>query len=245
MGTLSIDYHSFYNLTAAETGMFLHERRLYTIIKEESRKYLSEQRNLSIISEEAKKMREINSRILNEFSLADAAQFAIGVVGIVPGLGEAADLANAALYAGRGLYFSAALSAISMIPVAGDLIGKGGQISLWLAKAGGNASKVAGATNKLKGLFEKYWPKVKALFSRLKDNKYIGEYVPKMLKSVEDFIKVKADDEKAVTALSQAANLERPVEEDELKKAKAGLENAAESPADDIDVGDEDSKGQK
>ncbi|MGW4947749.1 DNRLRE domain-containing protein [Actinoplanes sp. NPDC004185] len=52
-------------------------------------------------------------------SLSDIGHAALDVAGLVPGVGEVADLANAAWYAGEGDYANAALSAASAIPFAG------------------------------------------------------------------------------------------------------------------------------
>ncbi|MFG1605155.1 DNRLRE domain-containing protein [Actinoplanes sp. NPDC049265] len=53
------------------------------------------------------------------FSLSDIGHAALDVAGLVPGVGEVADLANAAWYAAEGDYANAALSAASAIPFAG------------------------------------------------------------------------------------------------------------------------------
>ncbi|GAB7038305.1 MULTISPECIES: hypothetical protein [Catenuloplanes] len=53
------------------------------------------------------------------FSLSDIGHAALDVVGLVPGVGEVADLANAAWYAAEGDYGNAALSAASAVPFAG------------------------------------------------------------------------------------------------------------------------------
>jgi RHS repeat-associated protein len=52
-------------------------------------------------------------------SWSDVGHLALDVVGLVPVVGEAADLANAAWYAAEGDYVNAALSAASAIPFAG------------------------------------------------------------------------------------------------------------------------------
>lgn len=62
---------------------------------------------------------------LSEGIAADVGHVGLDVVGLVPGIGEGADLANAIWYAKNGEYLSSALSVISMVPEVGDLIGKG------------------------------------------------------------------------------------------------------------------------
>ena len=70
-----------------------------------------------------------------------------GAVGsLVPGAGTVAgaavgetigagfDLTNAIWYATEGEYLNAALSIISLIPIVGDVVGKGGRLAIYLAK---------------------------------------------------------------------------------------------------------------
>jgi hypothetical protein len=54
----------------------------------------------------------------------DGIQTALDVAGLVPGVGEVADLANAGISALRGDYVGAGLSLVSMIPGVGDAIAK-------------------------------------------------------------------------------------------------------------------------
>ena len=71
---------------------------------------------------------------------SDVGHGALDIVGLVPVLGEAADLTNAAWYAAEGNYLDAGLSAISTVPIVGDIIGKGGKIA---NKAGGKLAEPA------------------------------------------------------------------------------------------------------
>ncbi len=63
-----------------------------------------------------------------------ALNIALDIAGLIPGVGEFADVANAALYAKDGKWLFAALSLVSVIPALGDVVGKGGKISMWAAK---------------------------------------------------------------------------------------------------------------
>ncbi|WP_420457101.1 RHS repeat-associated core domain-containing protein [Rubrivirga sp.] len=56
---------------------------------------------------------------VSNMSVMDAVHLGLDVVGLVPGLGEIADGANALLYLAEGDYTNAALSAAAMIPFAG------------------------------------------------------------------------------------------------------------------------------
>ena len=60
----------------------------------------------------------------------DWLQGALDVAGLIPGIGEAADGVNALISIARGNPLEAALSLVSMIPVAGDAVGKGGKAAL-------------------------------------------------------------------------------------------------------------------
>ena len=57
---------------------------------------------------------------------------ALDAAGVIPGLGDTADGINALIYLAEGRYLEASVSAISMIPIFGDLgkIGKIGQEAL-------------------------------------------------------------------------------------------------------------------
>jgi len=75
-------------------------------------------------------------------SLADAGQVALDAAGFIPGVGEFADGANALIALARGDFFGAAMSAISMIPEAGDAVGKGGKVLRWLLKVASKEGKL-------------------------------------------------------------------------------------------------------
>ena len=76
----------------------------------------------------------------------DGVQTGLDVVGFVPGFGEIADGINALISLGRGDVAGAALSAMSMVPVWGDAVGKGGKIARAAIKHG---DKVLEAGTKL------------------------------------------------------------------------------------------------
>jgi hypothetical protein len=67
----------------------------------------------------------------------EAFQSMLDVVGFIPGVGDYADAANASIYVSKKEYQNAAFSSISLIPVAGDLAGKGIKYSLKFAEAKG------------------------------------------------------------------------------------------------------------
>lgn len=76
----------------------------------------------------------------------DNAQVALDVAGLVPIAGEVADFLNVVISLARKDYVGSFLSLISMIPEAGDAVGKGGKLLVWmqkLAKQQGSVGKAA------------------------------------------------------------------------------------------------------
>ena len=131
----------------------------------------------------------------NEDGLATAGHIGLDAAGLIPGIGEAADLANAAWHASKGEYLMAGLSILSMIPVLGDIIGKGGKVAGYLAKAG----KVGGAVSK--GVV-KAGPKISKAQKAIRANKEtidqvldkatesekVGPYIPKIKQAIDTFV---------------------------------------------------------
>ena len=66
---------------------------------------------------------------LNENAM-DKIQLALDAIGLIPGAGEVADGLNTVISLARGNPLDALLSAISMVPAAGDAVGKGGKLVL-------------------------------------------------------------------------------------------------------------------
>lgn len=101
---------------------------------------------LSTISED---MREVGHASL------DAA-------GLIPGIGEIADLTNALWYAEEGRYVPAALSLISVIPAVGDAIGKGVKYSV-------KTGKLPRSVHKHSDKVSKYWPRIRKYISKSRE----------------------------------------------------------------------------
>lgn len=108
----------------------------------------------------------------------DVGHGALDVVGLVPLLGEAADLANAGWYAAEGKYLDAGLSIVSMVPVVGDVIGKGGK----LAKKGGGM--LAGPALKALKTMD-----FKKMLEPLARHPKIGPHVEKIAEALEKWRK--------------------------------------------------------
>ena len=161
------------------------DEQLYKLIKEEieiirlERIMLAEERRIDEIH------REMQLEALSEGWKDEIVHTGLDVIGLIPGLGEAADLTNAALYAKKGEYLMAAFSVISLIPAIGDAIGKGGKIGTYLSKfgvkGGGKASKALGK------LLSKHMPKIQKTLKSLKSNKYVGKYVDDMGRAVAKY----------------------------------------------------------
>ena len=106
----------------------------------------------------------------------------LDIAGLIPGVGEVADLANAVDYAKKGDYLFSGLSLISMIPEVGDVIGKGGKISIWVTKAFPKGAK----------FFVKHAPKVAKAKKAIKASKpVIDEILEKLEEAETDNKKIK------------------------------------------------------
>lgn len=126
--------------------------------------------------------------------------------GLIPGVGEAADLLNVIDYAAKGDYLYAALSAVSMIPGIGDLVGKGGKVALALSKMGKGGvnmskaaqaavkskkfTKTAGYIVKLKKALAANSELIDGIFEKLAsiDNEELQEHLPKIRAAIGIFV---------------------------------------------------------
>lgn len=126
---------------------------------------------------------------------------ALDLVGLIPGVGEFADGANALLHAKKGEWLAAAFSLISMIPAVGDAVGKGGKLAIYISKMGkaGKAIKkgakskkflkVAKAIKNAKQVAEKNKDLIEKLFDKAEENEKLKQYVPKIKQAFGAFIK--------------------------------------------------------
>ena len=141
---------------------------------------LQEQRRIDLLHN------QMRQEVLSEDWKKELSHIGLDVLGLIPGIGEAADLTNAALYAKKGEHLMAALSVISMIPAVGDAIGKGGKIGVYLSKFGAKGGTRAGTY--LGKLLSKQMPKITKTLNALKSNKLIGKYVDDMAKAVTKYV---------------------------------------------------------
>jgi hypothetical protein len=176
--------------------MNITKKEIQQIIKEEYETVLLERLMLDEQARIDKLHEEMQLEVLSEGWKEELPHIGLDVLGLIPGVGEAADLTNAGLYAKKGEYLMAALSVISMIPAVGDALGKGGKIGAYLSKFGAKGGTKAGAA--LGKLFGKHMPKITKALSSLKSNKLIGPYIDDMAKAVTkyaDDLGTKAADE--------------------------------------------------
>lgn len=150
-------------------------------------------------------LREYVREVLNEPPLNEAAfNVVMDVVGLIPGLGEFADAANAVSYAKQGEYLFAGLSIISMVPEIGDAIGKGGKLAVWLTKSfpKGMAQVAKHGPDVVKGiksaqsLIKKHKGIIKKLITKLEESdqfEAIKEYLPKIKGAIDAFINLKPE----------------------------------------------------
>jgi hypothetical protein len=124
-----------------------------------------------------------------------AINLGLELAGLIPGIGEFADAANMVIYAKDGDYLNAALSAISMIPTIGDLIGKSGKLAVWVAKIapeGSRAAKLAPEIvekiKRLKDLIGKNKILIDKLFLILEKDEEINAHIPKMREALKAFL---------------------------------------------------------
>jgi len=92
---------------------------------------------------DAKNVAEGVGKAVTHMSPSDLGHTALDVVGLVPGVGTVANLANAGWYAASGDYADAALSAVAAIPFGGDAAdaAKLAKDGVKLAKDGAKAAK--------------------------------------------------------------------------------------------------------
>lgn len=143
-----------------------------------------------IILEETKVIVKELSRSPSSFEkVGHTALDVAGVAGdVFFGSGALFDAANAAWYMKKGDYFNAGLSAISILPFAGDLVGKGTKLEIALAKAGkagkqGRLSRIQ-KSDVGRGL-AKHMPKIIAAWDLVSD-RFGDEDAEKMLEVLKN-----------------------------------------------------------
>lgn len=144
----------------------------------------------------------------------------LDLAGLIPGLGEFADAANALDYAAKGDYVMSSLSIVSMIPEIGDFVGKGGKIALWVEKTFPKAfqvttkygPEVSGAIKELRVLIQKNKTLIdNVMFALKQDPKYqeLKQHLPKIQDAINMLGKELPDEEERidVAMVKDPANL--------------------------------------
>ena len=128
----------------------------------------------------------------------DWIQSGLDLGGLIPGLGEALDAVNALISLARGNPLEAVLSVISMVPMAGDAVGKGGKLIL---KVFGPAMDMIKNGSKVADIVKKIGPeKVKKISGVINT---VKNFAAKHSDTVKDIFKhVKAKDLDKLEALA-------------------------------------------
>jgi hypothetical protein len=168
------------------------------------------------------KKRLYNDQTVLEENKLDFLQGGLDIVGLVPGIGEAADGLNALISLARDNPLEAILSAISMIPGAGDVVGKGGKVILKTFEPAMDIIKKGGKQTEI---MEKIGPeamkKLEGMLGMFKDA--LVKYQPKIKELIE--IVKSGDIDKAEQAMGfKLPAIGRGKAEELLKKASANVD---------------------
>jgi hypothetical protein len=146
----------------------------------------------------------------------DGLQVVLDIVGFIPGVGEVADATNAGISVLRGDFLGAALSALSLIPVAGDALGKGAKYLLKAAENPATKNAAAGAAKQFMDLVAKtdFSSFKKSLKDALGKVPNVGSKVDEVLAGIDRGL------DEALTKISEAFGIPKP--------AFASLGNAGE-----------------
>jgi len=156
----------------------------------------------------------------------------LDLAGLIPGIGEFADAANALLYAAKGDYLLAGLSLVSTIPALGDVVGKGGKVAIWLEKLSPKlaknvtkyAPKVAETINVLKKLIVDNKNLIKQVFSAIEQQAEQNDIAKKMaphLKRIWEALDVFARSAPAAPEAAAASATTQPVAESAKYRRRA------------------------
>jgi hypothetical protein len=127
--------------------------------------------------------------------LGDIGHIGLDLFGLIPGIGETADLSNTLWYLSDEDYLFAALSLISVIPELGDLIGKGGKLAAWLTKTfpkgakmvAEHGPKVADSIRAVRSLIKNNKDLIDKIFDKAQENEKLSKYVPRMREALDIF----------------------------------------------------------
>jgi len=198
------------------------------VIKEAKQPLSENKRAWASLNEELQRIQKINEEITAQVlaeeednklvryekeNEGNIKHFMLDLVGLVPGIGEFADLYNAILYIRKGEWLMAGFSLISMLPGLGDAIGKGGKIATLIARAGKDPKKVAAAIKSTQRLVKRFSPQIKTLLRKFEKNEKVGKYIPHMEKAIGAFA---GERNRSVAAkgVAQATQVQEPNKEE-------------------------------
>lgn len=113
---------------------------------------------------------------------SDWKNIALDIAGLIPGIGEAADFANALLHAKEGEYLEAGLSIISLLPAAGDVLGKSIKALRYVSKSKNSNKLILKNINLIDDKF-------KAFLS----SDFFTKELPSYIRRAKDFIEQNED----------------------------------------------------
>lgn len=196
-------------------------------------------------------------------ALSKTVHTALDVIGLVPGYGEWADVLNAVMHAKEGNYLLASLSAISVIPIVGDAIGKGGKTVIKLRRLFPKAMKqvekhgpeVVKAVRAMRQTIQKNRKKIDKLLDLLeKEEGPLSEYVDEIRLAVDMLASPEETDESLTEKISAEMSGDslgsgkinpaepKPEELAAKKSAKKDSEKEKKSGAEDGEGGDDEKR---
>lgn len=161
---------------------------------------------------------QVSTEGLTEENVLDGIQMALDVAGMVPLLGAAPDLLNAAISACRGNWLDAGMSLVAAVPGAGDAVGgvkivkngvKIANKAMKGAEAADAGAKVGKASSELVKGTEKGWTAAEKNFPKSDPNEKLGRIRAKMLEK-ETGIKCEYDPKYSETLYDTAEPVGKP-----------------------------------
>ena len=167
-----------------------------------------------------------NDRVLLEHAyknvqegvMSNIGHAALDLAGLIPGVGEAADITNAIWYCTQQPpnYLFAALSIISVIPLIGDAIGKGTKLSLLIGKVSPKIIQVKKIITNNKSLIDK-------IFKKCEENQKLRPYVNQIRQALNAFVRT--------TPSSTQTTAQNPAQTTAQNPAQTTAQNPAQTTA--------------
>mgnify|MGYP003150040634 CR=1 FL=1 len=166
-------------------GQLLKEERIIKYIVESDIENLWENNNFERLDEATKEW------------LQDAGHLVLDILGVAldpfGGAGAIPDAINGVWYLTRGCYLYAALSFLSILPVIGDILGKGTKIGVFLSKF----KKSASLLKKVQLALSTHGALIDETFDKLEDHNKTPEKVKKGVPQMRGAVDTFRDDKKS------------------------------------------------